>query len=62
MLLVDSHYLRWIVRERYLLGVVGWNSLEESEKARGTKNLGVDGTVEVHHVNFRFPIKGFRGL
>ena len=44
------------------VAVIGWNSLEESEKGRAAKSLSVDGQTELHHVNFRFPIKGFRGL
>lgn len=47
---------------KVFVAVIGWNSLEESEKGRATKRLSVDGQTELHHVNFRFPIKGFRGL
>jgi hypothetical protein len=47
---------------RVFVAVIGWNTLEESEKGRAAKALSVDGQTELHHVNFRFPIKGFRGL
>ena len=47
---------------KVFVGVVGWDSLEDSEKGRAAKALSVDGQTELHHVNFRFPIKGFRGL
>jgi hypothetical protein len=47
---------------KVFVAVIGWNSLEESEKGRAAKTLSVDGQTELHHVNFRFPIKGFRGL
>jgi hypothetical protein len=40
--------------------VVGWESLDAS-KANATK-LDVGSDVEVHHVNFRYPVKGFGGL
>lgn len=43
---------------KIFVAAVGWESLEVSEKAKAT----VDGGAESHHVNFRFPIKGFRGL
>jgi hypothetical protein len=42
------------------VAVVGWESLEHSQ-ANATK-LDVGSDVEVHHVNFRYPVKGFRGL
>jgi hypothetical protein len=42
------------------VAVVGWESLEAS-RANATK-LDVGSDVEVHHVNFRYPVKGFRGL
>ncbi|KAF4627468.1 hypothetical protein G7Y89_g10688 [Cudoniella acicularis] len=41
--------------------VAGWNSLDESAKAKGAVNVA-GSTMEVHHVNFQFPVKGFRGL
>jgi quinol monooxygenase YgiN len=47
---------------KVFVAVIGWNSLEESEKGRVAKPLSVDGQTGLHHVNFRFPIKGFRGL
>ena len=42
------------------VAVVGWESVDAS-KANATK-LDVGGEVEVHHTNFRYPVKGFRGL
>jgi hypothetical protein len=42
------------------VAVVGWESLDAS-KANATK-LNVGSDVEVHHVNFRYPVKGFGGL
>jgi hypothetical protein len=42
------------------VAVVGWESLEASQ-ANATK-LDVGSDVEVHHVNFRYPVKGFGGL
>jgi hypothetical protein len=42
------------------VAVVGWESLDAS-KANATK-LDVGSDVEVHHVNFRYPVKGFGGL
>jgi len=47
---------------KVFVAVVGWNSLEESENGRAAKAISVEGQTELHHVNFRFPIKGFRGL
>ena len=43
------------------VGVIGWESLVDSESGHGL-DADVGGEVEVHHVNFRFPVKGFRGL
>ena len=47
---------------KVFVAVIGWSSLEDSEKGRATKAISVDGQTEFHHVNFRFSIKGFRGL
>lgn len=47
---------------KVFVAVIGWNSLEDSEEGRAAKVVSVDGQTELHHVNFRFPIKGFRGL
>jgi hypothetical protein len=48
------------------VAVIGWSSMEASEKSRKGKNAntlaGVDGKIDIHHVNFRYPVKGFRGL
>jgi hypothetical protein len=42
---------------------VGWESLEASQTAREANPPPANGAVvEAHHVNFRFPVKGFRGL
>ncbi len=42
------------------VAILGWESLEASQ-ANSTK-LDVGEDVEAHHVNFRYPVKGFRGL
>ncbi|PMD64844.1 uncharacterized protein K444DRAFT_608527 [Hyaloscypha bicolor E] len=42
------------------VAVVGWESLEHSQTNATKVDVGSD--VEVHHVNFRYPVKGFRGL
>lgn len=47
---------------KVFVAVIGWNSLAESESGRAAKPLNVGGTTELHHVNFRFPVKGFHGL
>ncbi|KAM3065270.1 hypothetical protein ACMFMF_011209 [Clarireedia jacksonii] len=44
---------------KLFVAAVGWDGLDES--AKGNSTLAIDG-AETHHVNFRFPIKGFRGL
>ncbi|TGO60326.1 hypothetical protein BCON_0036g00160 [Botryotinia convoluta] len=46
---------------KVFVAAVGWESLEASEKAKESKVVVLNG-AESHHVNFRFPIKGFRGL
>ncbi|TGO20155.1 hypothetical protein BTUL_0001g01670 [Botrytis tulipae] len=46
---------------KVFVAAVGWESLEASEKAKESKVVVLSG-AESHHVNFRFPIKGFRGL
>ena len=47
---------------KVFVGVIGWESLAASEAGRGANALSVGGEMELHHVNFRFPVKGFRGL
>jgi len=48
---------------KLFVAVVGWESLDASKAAQTSVNLGsAGGAVESHHVNFRFPVKGFRGL
>jgi len=42
------------------VAVVGWESLDASQA--NAKKLDVGNHVEVHHVNFRYPVKGFGGL
>lgn len=42
------------------VAVVGWESLEASQANASKLDVGSD--VEVHHVNFRYPVKGFGGL
>jgi hypothetical protein len=44
------------------VGIMGWDSLEASAKNGHAVKIDVDGSLEEHHVNFRYPIKGFRGL
>jgi hypothetical protein len=44
------------------VGIVGWESLDASKAGGNSTSMGVDGEVEIHHVNFRYPIKGFGGL
>ncbi|RDW62872.1 hypothetical protein BP5796_11174 [Coleophoma crateriformis] len=44
---------------KVFVGIAGWDSVEASKAA--TKSLSI-GETEIHHVNFRFPVKGFRGL
>ncbi|THV47662.1 hypothetical protein BGAL_0296g00020 [Botrytis galanthina] len=46
---------------KVFVAAVGWESLEASEKAKESNVVVLSG-AESHHVNFRFPIKGFRGL
>lgn len=45
---------------KVFVGVIGWESIDASKAAASA--LSVDGNAEIHHVNFRFPVKGFRGL
>lgn len=45
------------------VAVVAWKSLELSQAADKSSYLPSQlGPPEVHHVNFNFPIKGYRGL
>jgi len=43
------------------VAIIGWNSVDESNAADKTAYRG-NSLLEAHHVNFNFPIKGFRGL
>ncbi|KAH8683198.1 hypothetical protein BGZ60DRAFT_467521 [Tricladium varicosporioides] len=47
--------------QKTFVAVAGWTSMDESAKATGTVNVA-GANMETHHVNFRFPVKGFRGL
>jgi hypothetical protein len=48
---------------RVFVIAIGWDSWEASQKARDANPPPANGAVvEAHHVNFRFPVKGFRGL
>jgi len=47
---------------KVFVAVIGWSSLAESESGRAATTVDVGGLQELHHVNFRFPVKGFRGL
>lgn len=49
------------VTGREFVAVVGWTSLDLS-KASSVDLQSAGGKEESHHVNFRFPVKGFRGL
>lgn len=44
---------------RVFVGVVGWDSIEASTAADKSYIPKSAGDVEIHHVNFLFPIKGF---
>jgi hypothetical protein len=44
---------------KLFVAAVGWDGLEESAKGNATTSIS---GAEIHHVNFRFPVKGFRGL
>lgn len=46
---------------RVFVGVVGWESFDASEKGKSEFKVA-DGAMESCRVNFRFPVKGFRGL
>ncbi|ORY55864.1 uncharacterized protein BCR38DRAFT_414723 [Pseudomassariella vexata] len=41
------------------VAMVGWESLEKSKEA--DKGY-TEGAADVHHVNYNFPVEGFRGL
>lgn len=50
---------------KLFVAVAGWESLEASAAAKSASAdalTSTGGDVESHHVNFRFPVKGFRGL
>ncbi len=47
---------------KVFVGIMGWSTLEASAKGSHAVKLDFAGEVEEHHVNFRYPIKGFRGL
>lgn len=44
---------------KVFVGVVGWDSIEASMVADKSYVPKGAGDVEIHHVNFLFPIKGF---
>lgn len=44
---------------RIFVAVVGWDSIEASKAADKSYVPSGAGDVEIHHVNFLFPIKGF---
>jgi len=46
---------------KVFVGISGWTSMEASTLARSKLSVP-DGKVGVVNVNFRFPVKGFRGL
>lgn len=46
---------------KVFVAVIGWESLDASKAAQQSLS-SVGGSAEIHHVNFRFPVKGFRGL
>ncbi|KAK3943897.1 hypothetical protein QBC46DRAFT_416695 [Diplogelasinospora grovesii] len=46
---------------KVFVAVIGWNGMEASKNAVKMA-YQESGQLEVHHVNFNFPIKGFRGL
>lgn len=45
---------------KVFVAIIGWASEDVSKAA--DKSAYAAGKPEVHHVNFRFPVKGFRGL
>jgi hypothetical protein len=48
---------------RVFVIAIGWDSWEASKKAPDSNPTVNNGAVvEAHHVNFRFLVKGFRGL
>lgn len=44
---------------KVFIGVIGWDSIEASKAADKSYIPSGAGDVEIHHVNFLFPIKGF---
>lgn len=44
------------------VAIVAWSGLEVSRAADKSYIPAQAGAVEVHHVNYNFPVKGFRGL
>lgn len=49
--------------EKTFVGIMGWSTLEASAAGKSSISIQAEGgSVEEHHVNFRYPIKGFRGL
>jgi len=46
---------------RAFVGVAGWSSLAASDAAK-YKYHAADGEAQTARVNFRFPVKGIRGL
>lgn len=48
---------------KVFVAVIGWDGLEKSQGADKSLYVTANGlTPETYHVNFRFPVKGFRGL
>ncbi|WYZ37742.1 hypothetical protein EsH8_II_001248 [Colletotrichum jinshuiense] len=44
---------------KVFVAALGWQSVEKSRAADKSAYIPSDGKVEVHHVNFHYPIKGF---
>jgi hypothetical protein len=44
------------------VGAIGWETLEASQSGGHAVKISAGGDLEEHHVNFRYPIKGFGGL
>lgn len=47
---------------KVFVAVIGWESLNASKAGQDANVMSIGGETELHHVNFRFPVKGFRGL
>jgi hypothetical protein len=46
--------------KKQFVAVAGWDTMEQSAAAKDSVTMS--GDMEAHHVNFRYPVKGFRGL